>query len=79
MIVADQRRVKSSSASHSATGLQPVIPRLQTAKRIAVRESDVRGKIYFELAGEASFLYLKMSIATLPLLDFALWRLRPEV
>jgi hypothetical protein len=70
MIVADQRRVKSSSASHSATGLQPVIPRLQTAKRIAVRESDARGKIYFELAGEASFLYLKMSIATLPLLDF---------
>jgi hypothetical protein len=74
MMRADIGQVKSSSASHSlATGLQPVIPRLQTVKRIAVRESDVRGKIYFELAGEASFLYLRMSIATLPLLDFALW------
>jgi hypothetical protein len=54
--MADRRRVKSSSASHSATGLQPVIPRLQTAKRIAVRESDARGKIYFDLWSRADSL-----------------------
>jgi hypothetical protein len=58
-----------SSVIHSATGLQPVIPRLQAVKRLAVRKSDARGKIYFELAGGARSFTL-MSIAALPLLDF---------